>query len=193
MKTPQQVLAYWLDEVGPEGWYAGGEALDAEIRDRFGATLDLAAEGSLGLWLTNASEMLAYIIVTDQFSRNIHRGSAKAFETDPAACIAAKVAIAKDWDLRIDGMARQFFYMPLMHSENLFDQDRAVRLICARMPDAGDGNLPHAKAHREIIRKFGRFPFRNAALGRKTTDAEQDFLDNGGYAAILRQVQTAAA
>ncbi len=193
MKTPQDVLAYWLDEVGPKGWYAGGEALDAEIKERFGPTLELASEGALGLWLTCASETLAYIILTDQFSRNMYRGTAQAFATDPAACIAAKVAIAKDWDLKIDGMARQFFYMPLMHSENLFDQDRAVRLICSRMPDGGEGNLVHAKAHREIIRKFGRFPFRNDALGRKTTAAEQDFLDNGGYGAILQELQATAA
>ena len=193
MKTPQDVLAYWLDEVGPKGWYAGGEALDAEIKERFGPTLELASEGALGLWLTCASETLAYIILTDQFSRNMYRSTAQAFATDPAACIAAKVAIAKDWDLKIDGMARQFFYMPLMHSENLFDQDRAVRLICSRMPDGGEGNLVHAKAHREIIRKFGRFPFRNDALGRKTTAAEQDFLDNGGYGAILQELQATAA
>lgn len=193
MKTPQEVLAYWLDEVGPSGWYAGGEALDAEIASRFRQTWERAAEGSLGLWLTCASETLAYILVTDQFSRNIFRGQAKAFSTDAGACIAAKVAIAKDWDLKIDGMARQFFYMPLMHSENLFDQDRAVRLICSRMPDGGAENLDHAKAHREIIRQFGRFPFRNEALGRKTTSAEKAFLDNGGYGAILRELRSTAA
>ncbi len=193
MKTPQDVLAFWLDEVGPKGWYARGDALDAEIRDRFGPTLDLARAGSLGLWLTCASETLAYIILTDQFSRNIYRGKPEAFETDQAACAAAKVAIAKDWDFKIDGMARQFFYMPLMHSENLFDQDRAMRVICSRMPDGGAEHLAHAKAHREIIRKFGRFPFRNEALGRKTTAAEQDFLDNGGYGGILRAMQDTAA
>ncbi|MEY1555725.1 DUF924 family protein [Yoonia sp. R2331] len=192
MRTPQEVLAYWLDEIGPKGWYAGGADLDDEIRTRFGETWQLAADGALGLWLTCASETLAYIILTDQFSRNMFRGQAKAFDTDPAACIAAKVAIAKDWDLKIDGMARQFFYMPLMHSENLFDQDRAVRLICSRMPDGGEANLLHAKAHREIIRRFGRFPFRNEALGRATTEKERQFLEQGGYGAIMRELEAAA-
>ena len=193
MTTPQDVLAFWLDEVGPEGWYAGGEALDATITERFADTLERAADGSLGLWLTCPSETLAYLIVVDQFSRQIHRDKGKAFETDHLGREAAKMAIDRDWDLRIDEPARQFFYLPLMHSENLCDQDRAVRLIHDRMPQSGAGNIDHAKAHRAIIRKFGRFPYRNAALGRETTAAERDFMENGGYGAILREIQAVAA
>lgn len=193
MKTPQEVLAYWLDEVGPEGWYAGGDALDAEVRAKFLSTWEHAADGNLGLWLTCPSETLAYIIVTDQMPRNIHRNEAKAFETDAIAMAAAKLAINNDWDMRIDEPARQFFYLPLMHSENLPDQDRAVRLIHTRMPETGGDNIDHAKAHREIIRLFGRFPFRNAALGRVSTQAEQDFMSSGGYGAVLRKLQAEAA
>ena len=189
MKTPQEVLAYWLDEIGPKGWYAGGDALDADIRTKFLTTWEAAADGSLGLWLTCPSETLAYIIVTDQMSRNIHRYGAQAFETDKIAMAAAKLAINNDWDMKIDEPARQFFYLPLMHSENRSDQERAVRLIHTRMPETGVNNIDHAKAHREIIRLFGRFPFRNAALGRVSTQAEQDFMSNGGYGAVLRKVQ----
>lgn len=188
MKSPQDVLAFWLDEIGPEGWYAGGDTLDQQIRDQFLPTWERAARGDLGLWLTCPSETLAYLIVTDQMSRNIFRNEAAAFETDALALAAAKLAIKNDWDKRINEPARQFFYLPLMHSENLTDQDRAVRLIHTRMPETGKNNIDHAKAHREIIRLYGRFPFRNAALGRVSTQAEQDFMSDGGYGAILRKV-----
>ena len=100
------------------------------------------------------------------------------------------MAIDRDWDLRIDEPARQFFYMPLVHSENLSDQDRAIRLMHLRL--TGTNNLDHAKVHREIIRRFGRFPYRNDALGRATTEAEQAFLDNDGYRTILNELTETA-
>lgn len=189
MKSPQEVLAFWLDELTPADWYRQDDALDGRIRKRFLSTWERAAEGHLGLWLTCASETLAYIIVTDQFSRNMFRGRAEAFSTDSLARAAAKMAIDRDWDLRIDPPARQFFYLPLMHSENLADQDRAVRLFHTRMPEHGGGNIDHARAHRAIIRSYGRFPFRNDALDRATTEAEAAFITGGGYGEILRKVQ----
>jgi uncharacterized protein (DUF924 family) len=191
--TPDSILKYWLDEKGPETWYAGGEALDAEIRERFSEAWEELMAGSFGLWLTYPSGALAYIILSDQFPRNMFRGEAKAFASDKAARAAAKAAISRDWDLKIDEPARQFFYLPLMHSENLSDQDRAVRLICTRMPETGQSNLVHARAHREVIRKHGRFPFRNEALGRKSTGAESTFLANGGYMAIVNELRSATA
>lgn len=191
MANPDEVLAFWLDETGPEGWYAGGAELDQTIRDRFEADYDRATEGALSLWLTYASGALAYIILTDQFSRNMFRDTAKAFASDPIAKAAAKAAISKGWDMRIDGEARQFFYMPLMHSECLEDQERCVRLFATRM---GDGsNLLHARAHREIIRRFGRFPTRNEALDRTSSEAEQAYLDEGGYGAIVNEMKALAA
>ena len=193
MVTPDSILKYWLDEKGPEAWYAGGEALDTEIRERFSEAWEELMAGSFGLWLTYPSGALAYIILSDQFSRNMFRGQAKAFASDKVARAAAKAAISRDWDLKIDEPARQFFYLPLMHSENLSDQDRAVRLICTRMPETGQSNLIHARAHREVIRKHGRFPFRNEALGRKSTGAESTFLANGGYMAIVNELRTATA
>ena len=148
MQTPQDVLSYWLDDVGPKGWYRGDEELDADIRDRFLKTWKMAMQGGLGLWLTYPSGVLAYIILLDQFPRNMFRGGGRSFSSDPFALATAKIAIHKGWDMKIDEPARQFFYLPLMHSENLSDQDRCVRLMLTRMPESGNGNLTHAKAHR---------------------------------------------
>ena len=190
--TPSDILTWWIEEVGPKGWYEGGEALDAEIRQRWGAAYETLLTGAYGLWLTGAGGCLAYILLTDQFTRNMFRGQARAFEADSLARSVAKAAIHKDWDLRIPGMERQFFYMPLVHSENLVDQDRAVRLIKERMPDRGEANLIHAKVHRAIIRRFGRFPYRNEALGRQTTEAEADWMANVGYRGEMEALRAEA-
>ncbi len=189
MANPEDILAFWLDETGPEGWYSGGDELDQLIRDRFEDDYNRACGGALSLWLTYPSGTLAYIIVTDQFPRNMFRDTQKMFATDGIARAAAKVAISRGWDLRIDEPARQFFYMPLVHSECLADQDRAVRLIKTRMPETGGGNLLHAKAHREVIRRFGRFPNRNAAIGRDTPPAEAEFIAKGGYGATVEALR----
>lgn len=188
----EEVLHYWLDDIGPSGWYAGGEALDGDIRARFANTYEKACQGALSLWLTYPSGSLAYVILTDQFSRNMFRGEGKAFHTDGIARAAAKAAISKGWDLRIDGPPRQFFYMPLMHSECLEDQERCIRLMKTRMGEEGIANLLHARAHREVIRRFGRFPTRNAALGRINSVGEQAYLDEGGYGAIVEELKAAA-
>ncbi|MCB5198290.1 DUF924 domain-containing protein [Loktanella sp. TSTF-M6] len=187
MITPQDVLRFWLEECDPADWYRQNDALDAKIRETFMDRWQEAEDGGLGLWLTCPSEALAYIILTDQFPRNMFRGDGRSFATDHLARSAAKMAIDRDWDLRIDPPARQFFYLPLMHSENLTDQDRAVRLLHARMPEGDNG--VHAQAHREVIREFGRFPYRNAALDRTSTKAEVDYLANGGYGLTLRKLQ----
>jgi len=188
MTSPDKILSYWLDEIGPEGWYKGGAELDADIRAKFETAWTHAQDGTYGLWLTYPSGALAYIILMDQFPRNMFRDTAKAFSSDAAALAAAKGAIAKGWDLRIDEPARQFFYMPLMHSECLVDQDRCVRLMLTRMAETGANNLVHAKAHREVIRRFGRFPTRNAALSRASSPLEVDFVAEGGYRQALAAV-----
>jgi uncharacterized protein (DUF924 family) len=189
MVGPNEVLEFWLDEVGPKGWYAVDDALDAEIRKRFMPVWEAARDGGLSLWLTYPSGALAYLIVTDQFPRNMFRGEAEAFSLDPIALAVAKRAICKEWDTKIDGPARQFFYLPLMHSENLCDQDRCIRLLVERMPNGGEGNIVHAQAHREVIREFGRFPYRNDALSRTNTLSEIAYVDKGGYGHTLRQLQ----
>lgn len=192
MVNPEDLLAFWLDEVGPKGWYVGSQELDQEIRDRFGKTWCDAQDGACGLWLTYASGTLAYIILADQMSRNMFRDSGQAFASDRSARAAAKAAISKGWDMQIDAPGRQFFYMPLEHSENLCDQDRCVRLMKERLPDA-DELLLHAKSHRQVIRQFGRFPFRNEALRRETTPAEQRFLDAGAYGAVVQALRAKQA
>jgi uncharacterized protein (DUF924 family) len=146
----------------------------------------------MSLWLTYPSGTLSYIILTDQFPRNMLRGSGEAFATDGIARAAAKMAIDRNWDMRIDEPARQFFYLPLMHSECLADQERCVRLMMTRMPETGDSNLVHARAHREVIRRFGRFPYRNEALARPSHAAEAAFLAAGGYGAMVREMTEAA-
>ncbi|UYV35841.1 DUF924 domain-containing protein [Rhodobacteraceae bacterium D3-12] len=191
MVRPEDVLEFWLDEVGPKGWYEVSDSLDETIREKFLTAWQNACEGAYSLWLTYPSGALAYVILLDQFPRNMFRGEGKAFASDPAALAAAKVAISKGWDLKIDEPGRQFFYLPMMHSENLCDQERCVRLMKERMPQSGEGNLLHAKAHREVIRQFGRFPYRNDALSRKPTDTERDYVDAGGYGATVRELQAA--
>jgi len=193
MSGPEEILRYWLDEVGPKGWYESSEALDGDIRTRFLNTWEAACDGSFSLWLTYPSGALAYVILTDQLPRNMFRGESRAFASDKIALAAAKAAIHKGWDLKIDEPARQFFYLPLMHSENLCDQDRCVRLMKERMPETGAPNLLHAKAHREVIRQFGRFPYRNEALRRRPTGPENDYVSSGGYGETVRRMQLQAA
>ena len=193
MVGPDDVLKFWLDEVGPSGWYKQDPEFDAEITKRFLGAWKDASKGKFGLWLTYPSGALAYVILTDQLSRNMFRGNGQAFATDRAALAAAKSAIDKGWDMRIDEPARQFFYLPLMHSENLCDQERCVRLMCQRMPETGSSNLLHARAHREIIRQFGRFPYRNDALERVSTTPETDYVTSGGYGQTYRAFEAAAA
>ena len=189
MTNPEDILAFWLDEVGPEGWYAGGDELDAKITDRFEDAYNRVCGGALSLWLTYPSGTLAYIILIDQFARNMFRDTPRSFSGDHMARAAAKSAIARGWDMRIDEPGRQFFYMPLVHSECLVDQDRAVRLIMTRMPETGSKNLLSAKAHREVIRRFGRFPNRNEAVGRDTPPTEKEFLRHGGYSGVVRALK----
>lgn len=191
MVSPDEVLEFWIDTVGPDGWYKSDEAVDAQIRTRFMPAWEAARDGGLGLWLTYPSGALAYLIVTDQFARNMFRDSADAFKLDHVALAVAKRAICKGWDLKIDAPVRQFFYLPLMHSENLCDQDRCIRLLVERMPQGGAGNLLHAQAHREVIRQFGRFPYRNTALSRVDTRGETAYAAKGGYGHTLRQLQQA--
>lgn len=192
MSTPEEVLKFWLDDHEPKDWYVADEKLDATIRERFEPVWRIAMEGGLGQWMAYASGCLAYVILTDQFSRNMFRGTGQAFASDFAAKAVAKQAISRGWDLRIDLLARQFFYTPLMHSENLCDQDRAVRLFKERM-ESDEQHLLHAKAHRDVIRQFGRFPYRNEALDRKSTAAELAHVAQGGYGFTVQNLQTQAA
>ncbi|NDR56426.1 DUF924 family protein [Aliiruegeria sabulilitoris] len=183
------IRRFWIEEIGPQKWYVQEEALDTEIRERFLPCWQAAHDGELSDWCEDPQGVLGYLILTDQLPRNMFRGDARSFATDGAARRAAKKAIDRRWDLAIPEPERQFFYLPLMHSETLGDQDSCIRLMSERMPQTGASNLLHARAHREIVRRFGRFPYRNAAFGRMTLPVEQKFLDGAGYAGILQEIQ----
>lgn len=186
MSDPVEVLDFWLGEVGPEGWYAGGDDLDGEIRGRFAELWQAARDGGLDHWVEGTVGSLAFIVLTDQYPRNMWRGTAEAFATDALARIAARRAVDAGWDIGAPEPERQFFYMPFEHSEDPQDQALAVGLMAERMPETGAETLLHARAHAEIIRRFGRFPFRNAALGREATAEETAFLAEGGYPELVR-------
>lgn len=180
--TPEDVISFWVDEVGEKGWYQGSPELDQSIRTRFGGAWEkidtLVAE-----WPQGREASLALLILADQFPRNMFRGDARSFATDKLARRIADQAIAAGHDMATPEPARQFFYMPFEHSEEMGDQNRAVALFEERMPGE---NLQHARLHRDVIRHFGRFPWRNEPLGRETTPQERNLLDAGGYAALVK-------
>jgi len=183
------ILQYWTD-LGPAGWYDQNDAVDAEIRDRFMDDWIALRAGAYHNWQSCPQGVLAYLILADQFPRNMFRGDARSFATDGRAHAVATRAWQHRLDLKVEEPLRQFFYMPMMHSESSFDQDHCVCLMLSRLPQAGDGSALHARAHREIIRKFGRFPYRNDALGRTSTPAEIAFMTEGGYGEIVRALQS---
>ena len=185
MSDPVEVLEFWLHELGPKGWYAGGDEIDSLCRDRFADLWQAARDGGLEHWVDGTVGTLAYLILTDQIPRNIHRGTALAFATDPLARAAARKAVAEGWDLNAPEPERQFFYMPFEHSEDPADQALAVEYMRERLRSDPE-NLLHARAHQAIILRYGRFPTRNAALGRVSTPEEQAYLDKGGYAALVK-------
>lgn len=192
MADPVEVLEFWLAEIGPDGWYAGGAAIDAACRDGFADLWQAADAGGLEHWVEGTVGTLAYLIVTDQFPRNIHRGSARAFATDTRALAAAKRAVATGWDMAAPEPERQFFYLPFEHSEDPEDQGLAVQYLTERLASDPEMAL-HARAHQEVIRRYGRFPTRNAALGRVSSAEEQAYLDTGGYGALVAQFKSHAS
>jgi len=176
-QTAAGVLAFWL-AAGHERWFEPDEAFDAAIRQRFALTYEDAAAGRLRAWENSPEGALALVIVLDQFSRNMFRGSAKSFAADPLARAVAARAIARGFDQQVAMPERSFFYLPFEHSEELADQERSVALMGA----TGDADLlKWAELHADIIRRFGRFPHRNTVLARATTPEEQAFLDGGGF------------
>lgn len=192
MDRAEEVLGFWLDEVGPERWYAEDAELDAECARRFQGDVEAARRGALKRWCLEPRRALALLILLDQLPRNIWRGKAQAFASDRHAVAVAKRAIQAGHDMKVDEPARQFFYLPLMHSENAMDQDRCVRLVLTRMPQGGAETLPHAIAHRDIIRRFGRFPMRDAALSRTPSREERAWLERGGYRSMLEPQRSVA-
>lgn len=173
----RQVLAFWR-AAGPLLWFAKDPAFDAAFRDAFLAAHEAAACGALAHWRATPDGALALVILLDQFPRNAFRGTPRMYATDEAARAVADASIALGHDQAVDADLRLFFYLPFAHSERLADQERSVALCRALRAD----DLRHAEGHREIVRRFGRFPHRNPILGRPTTVAEQEYLDRGGFA-----------
>ena len=192
MSDPIEVLEFWLHEVGPKGWYQGGDEIDNLCRDRFADLWHAAHDGGLDHWVDGTVGTLAYRIVTDQIPRNIHRGTALAFATDPLALAAARKAVEAGWDLNAPEPERQFFYMPFEHSENAEDQALAIKLMTERLASDPE-HLLHARAHQAVILRYGRFPTRNAALGRVSTPEEQAYRDQGGYQALVKALKESHA
>ncbi len=192
MSDPIELLDFWLHEIGPKGWYAGGEEIDAICRERFEDLWQAAHDGGLDHWVDGTVGTLAYLILTDQIPRNIHRGTALSFATDARARAAARKALDAGWDMAAPEPERQFFYMPFEHSEDPADQALSVQLLSERMASDPDMAL-HARAHQEVIARFGRFPTRNAALGRASSPEEQVYLDEGGYMAVVNRLKSHAS
>lgn len=175
--SSEAVLAFWFDEIEPAQWWRADPAFDAQVRARFGELHRAAVQGELDAWRASARGRLAEVIVLDQFSRNLHRGSALAFAADPMALALAQEAVAAGHDLALPATQRLFLYLPWMHSESPRIHAVAVRLFTALgLPD----NLDYELRHKAIIDRFGRYPHRNAALGRSSTAAELAFLREPG-------------
>lgn len=174
---PADVLAFW--RTAAPDWFKKDPTFDSEIAARFSALWRRAAAGLLATWEATPEAALALLVVLDQFPRNMFRGDARAFATDALARAVAERAIARGFDQAVPASERIFFYLPFEHSESLADQERAIALVRS----IGDAELVKwAELHADIVRRFGRFPHRNSALGRTSTREEQAFLDAGGFA-----------
>ena len=184
MSKPSDILNFWFEESGPSDWFKKSDAFDSEIRARFELQAIELASDLISSPTHDREETpgaaLALIIALDQFPRNMYRGTKAMFSWDSLALGAAKRCVEKGFDFKIAQARRAFIYMPYMHSENLSDQKRCVELCDARL--SVEDTLRHAKAHCAVIERFGRFPHRNAILGRQSTPEEISFLEQGGYA-----------
>lgn len=171
------VIAFWK-QAGPKLWFAKDADFDALFRGRFASLYELAAQGKLSAWERTPDGALALLILLDQYPRNAFRGTPRMYASDELARRVATAAVAVGHDRKISTELRVFVYLPFSHSESLADQDQAVDL-CRPL---GEPHLSHALGHRDIIKRFGRFPHRNPILGRAMRPEEQRFLDNGGFA-----------
>ncbi len=186
--SPAEVLDFWFGREGEPGygefreaWFRKDEAFDREVSDRFGGLYGQAAAGELDGWQEEVQGCLALVIVLDQFPRNMFRGDARTHATDDKALETAKNAIERALDRELPAFQRMFLYMPFMHAESVEDQRRSVELFEGLAAEPGGPNVvEYAVGHREIVERFGRFPHRNAILGRETTPEEAEFLIQPG-------------
>jgi len=172
-----EVVAFWR-AAGPSLWFAKDPEFDRRFRDRFLDLHEAAARGAHAGWAATPDGALALILLLDQFPRNAFRGTARMYDTDAQARAVAVAAVARGQDRTVEPALRIFMYLPFAHAESLADQDRSVALVA----HLGGESLEHARRHRDIIRRFGRFPHRNPLLGRPMTPEERRYLDEGGFA-----------
>ncbi|MGE4241436.1 DUF924 family protein [Ramlibacter sp.] len=175
--SPTDVVTFWRD-AGPERWFRKDAEFDDAFRSRFLPEHEAAAAGELDSWNATAEGALALCLLLDQFPRNCFRGTPRMFSTDRKARAIADAAVRAGFDMQAEEKLRNFFYLPFMHSESPTDQDRCVQLT---EPLGGESHR-YAQHHRDIVRRFGRFPHRNAVLGRESTAEELAFLAEGGFA-----------
>lgn len=179
MPSPFDILDFWW-RAGPSKWFARDDAFDREIAERFGAAVEAAIEGAFEDWTGTPHGSLALLLLLDQFTRNIHRGRERAFAGDARALQIAQAAVEREFDRAFPKEARTFFYLPFEHAETMEAQERSVDLF---RRNGVEKEYLYALIHLDVIRRFGRFPHRNAALGRETTAAESAFLADGGFSA----------
>ncbi len=186
--SPGEILDFWFGREGEEGygefreaWFQKDEEFDKEVRERFLDDYERAARGEYDEWREEPESCLALVVVLDQFPRNLFRDDPRTHVTDDKALEVSKYAIEQALDHELPGFGRMFLYMPFMHSEDVKDQRRSVELF-ERLAAADDGTdvTEFAERHREIVERFGRFPHRNALLGRETTPEEAEFLKQPG-------------
>ena len=175
LASPDAILDFWFKETSPERWFMADAAFDATVKARFGETWRAGSEGAFASWADTMGGAAALIILLDQFPRNMFRGTAQAFATDGLARAAARQAIARGFDLEAPASVRDFFYLPLTHSEDMRDQEECVRLTRTRLGE-NHSSVSYALRHCAAIARFGRFPARNAALGRTSTAEEIAYL-----------------
>jgi uncharacterized protein (DUF924 family) len=194
-ETPEGILDFWFG-TGDEAeiaktraslWWGKKQEIDRMLADRFGPTVELAASGALASWMNAPRTALALILLTDQMPRNIYRGTARAFASDPFALAACRHGLAIGQHRDLHPLERVFFYLPLEHSERMEDQETSVSLFSELFQQAPEsrmelfrGYLGFALRHRRVIERFGRFPHRNAILGRESTEDERRFLEEPG-------------
>lgn len=172
--TKENILIFWFEDHGPEDWYKKDDGFDQEIREKFFPLYESLKDGNVEKMIETPATALAYIILFDQFPRNMFRGTPQAFARDDLALSLAKLSVARGYDQEFENTKRAFFYIPFMHSEDINDQKECVRL-CKNMDKEGT-TYEYAVKHLEVIEKFGRFPHRNEILDRKNTTAEEEYL-----------------
>ena len=194
--TPADVLTFWFGQLEPDAdaaphqkalWFRKSDETDATIRERFGSALTAARAGSLAGWESDARSWLALVVVLDQFSRNLYRDDARAFASDAQTRDIVRRGLDQGLEGSLHAMERVFIYLPFEHAEDLDTQGEAVRGLTSLVSECSPAQrescqafLDYAHRHRDVIARFGRFPHRNAVLGRETTPVERDYLDAGG-------------